>query len=34
MPYIKVEDRVRVLDYGARNAGELNFLITKLLLDY
>lgn len=35
MPYIKGTDRERVLNEGGpRNAGELNFVITKLLDGY
>ena len=36
MPYIKKEDRVRVYDLlkGPDNAGELNFAITTLIVEY
>ena len=34
MPYIKKSDRYRVTVDGPENAGELNFAITTLLLEY
>ncbi len=34
MPYIKKEDRPRVLIEGASNAGELNYLITYCIKTY
>lgn len=34
MPYIKKEDRKRVIPYGPKNAGELNFSITRLIREY
>ncbi len=35
MPYIKVEDRLRVITQGCPNtAGELNYLFTMLSRDY
>ncbi len=34
MPYITQEDRLALVSSPARTAGELNFLITELILDY
>ncbi len=34
MPYIKQEDRMPTLNYGASKAGELNFAITRLIKRY
>ena len=40
MPYIKKEDRNKLKDYinnevqGPENAGQLNFIFTKIILDY
>ena len=34
MPYIKKEDRVRVYSAGPSSAGELNFAITTLIVEY
>lgn len=37
MPYIKTEDRIRLditLNDTPKNAGELNYLLTKLCIDY
>lgn len=34
MPYIKQDDKPRVRQTGAINAGELNFILTELIQDY
>lgn len=34
MPYIPTEDRHRVVMNGPSSVGELNFAITRLLIDY
>lgn len=34
MPYIKDEARARVLESGPKDVGELNFAITKAVLDF
>ena len=34
MPYIKKEDKLRVFSDGPVNAGELNFAITSLIIEY
>lgn len=34
MPYIRTEDRHRVVMNGPSNVGELNYAITRLLVEY
>lgn len=34
MPYIKAEDRKDIVPFGAINAGELNYVLTRIVNEY